>query len=337
MARLLQINRENATEEELDTARRCAPNSAAAFRIFAIDFLYRGTSVKDVSNQFKVHEKTVRTWLTSFNNRGIDGLLDKRRSGRPRRIPVERFQGEYLPLVLDPDGEHWSAVKFHGYLTDKCKEQLSYNTVRNYFQENNLSRVKGRPWNEKQDPEKREAFLLAIKEVAQEPSAEIWFGDEVGFEGDPRPRTQWVVKGSKPKVKRADAHLRYNAVGAVNPESGECVALAVPHNDAEVFQLFLNELHKSTKGRAITLVLDNASWHKTEHDWHNITPLYLSPYSPDLNPIENIWRLLKMNFFVKWYAKNIDELLERVCTALSWLFENPEAVKSTASMKYLLR
>ncbi len=40
--------------------------------------------------------------------------------------------------------------------------------------------------------------------------------------------------------------------------------------------------------------MDNASWHKrkTTH-WHNWQPMYLPPYSPDLNPIERIWLTIK--------------------------------------------
>jgi transposase len=124
----------------------------------------------------------------------------------------------------------------------------------------------------------------------------------------------------------------------VEPTSGEFFALAVPHNDKEVFQVFLEELAKATENRKITLVLDNASWHKVRTiEWHGIEPLFLAPYSPDLNSIENLWRLLKINFFNSWYAKTIEELIERVCLALSWLTLNPEKVAQTTSMTYLLR
>jgi len=338
VTRALTLNKENATVEELQLAKGCARTIKLSSRFFAIECLYKGMTVDDLCHYNGVAPRTVRRWIAAFNDRGIDGLTGRSKSGRPRKISVEKFNAEYLPLLTKGSNEsQFSAVKFHGHLTEECKEALCYSTLVNYLHEANLSLVKGRPVSVKQDPEKRAAFLETLKKVHEVDKAEVWFADEVGFEGDPRPRKQWVKKGSKPQVKRSAEHLRYNAVGAVNPHSGECLSLAVAHNDGIVFQVFLDELSKSTNNRAMTLVLDNASWHKVKLNWHNITPLYLPPYSPDLNPIENIWKLIKGRFFNNWYALTIEQLEERVYTALHWLFKNPEQVKSTASMDYLVR
>jgi transposase len=64
---------------------------------------------------------------------------------------------------------------------------------------------------------------------------------------------------------------------------------------------------------------------------------FLPPYSPDFNPIEQLWKIAKDNFFNGWYAKNIEQLDDRVCEALLALINNPEQVKKTASMLYLIK
>ena len=64
--------------------------------------------------------RTVRRWVEAFNEKGLDGLALKGSSGRPRKIDAMKFAAEYIPLVLEPElgGEnHWTALKFHGYLT----------------------------------------------------------------------------------------------------------------------------------------------------------------------------------------------------------------------------
>ena len=48
-----------------------------------------------------------------------------------------------------------------------------------------------------------------------EPKVQLWFGDECGVEGDPRPRQRWVKRGSRPKVGYTGAHLRSSVIGAV--------------------------------------------------------------------------------------------------------------------------
>lgn len=339
MPKKLELNKDVASHEELLLAMRCAPTKEGHHMFQAIDFIYQGLSVKTVSELLHFSSKSIRNWIHKFNNEGITGLAIKGKSGRPRKIPIEKFQAEYLPLVITPQqvGEdNFTAIKFHNYLRTEHKEELCYQTLLNYFHENNLSLVIPRPRAlGKQDTESRANFLEKLK-LAINNREEIWFSDEVGFEGDPRPRSRWVKKGSKPINGRASEHIRFSAIGSINPLSGEMVSLVVPNVDAAVFQVYLDELDKSTNGRKITLVLDNASWHKSIGlKWHNIKPLYLSPYSPDYNPIENLWRYIKINHFSNWYAKTVEELIERICIALNSLTR--EQIKSTTNLQYLLR
>jgi len=58
--------------------------------------------------------------------------------------------------------------------------------------------------------------------------------------------------------------------------------------------------------------MDNASWHKRKTtNWHNWQPMYLPPYSPDLNPIERIWLTMKARWFNNHVCKNEEKLFER--------------------------
>jgi hypothetical protein len=172
--------------------------------------------------------------------------------------------------------------------------------------------------------------------------AQIWFSDEVGFDGDPKPRRKWVQKGDKLSNPYYKLHLRSSVIGVANPDTGEFFSHIVPRVDGEIFQHFLDEFKKVTAeqkqaGIKTVMVLDNASWHTNKLDWGHIEPLFLPPYSPDYNPIEQLWKLTKDRFFNGWYAKNIDELDDRVCQAMLHLIHNPGQVSSTASMQYLIQ
>ncbi|MCB0320336.1 MAG: transposase [Bdellovibrionales bacterium] len=131
-------------------------------------------------------------------------------------------------------------------------------------------------------------------------------------------------------------HLRQSVIGAVQPQSGILEALAVPHTDTGVFQIFLDQLAKRTEStkKRIVLVLDNASWHHaTGLNWHHIEPLYLPAYSPDLNPIERLWLVLKNWFFTNWFTRDPNKLLDRVCEALKSFIESPAQISSICSVK----
>lgn len=342
MGRYREIIWENATAEEIATAKHCAPTKEGFVRYQALELLREGYGREEVARISNRCARTIRQWLQLFRDKGLDGVALKGRSGRPRKIAVEKFQAEYVPLILEPKraGElHWTALKFHGHLKDNYREELGYSTLLRYLEENNIALRYPRRWPERQDEDKRRAFIKKLRALAKERHNCIWFCDEAGFEGDPRPHRTWVKKGSKPKVPYFGDHIRHNVVGAVNPKSGEFFSLVVPHSDKEVFQAFLDEFAKHTvknkPSKRTILVLDNASWHRhSELNWHHLTPCYLPAYSPDFNPIEQIWRVLKERFFTNWIAKSVEQLIDRICQAIESLLT--DEIASIATIDHLI-
>ena len=93
---------------------------------------------------------------------------------------------------------------------------------------------------------------------------------------------------------------------------------------AETFQAFLDHANASVglEGPCKLLVHDNASWHKVKSPRRGrFEPLYLPPYSPDLNPIERLWLLVQAEWFTNWTAKTRPQLEARVNQALCWLMD----------------
>jgi transposase len=83
----------------------------------------------------------------------------------------------------------------------------------------------------------------------------------------------------------------------------------------------------------ISINMDNASWHKrkTTH-CHNWQPMYLPPYSPDLNPIERIWLTMKARGFNNPVCKNEEKLLERLHQAILDVIDIPEKTQQTTAI-----
>lgn len=327
-------NFENCAYEELRIAQRRGLTQKAYRRCEALELMYRGYETVEVADIMGVHLRTVQRWIHLFNAQGVDALLDKGEGGRPRIISKEEFRSEFVPLILDPSlaGEvHWTIVKFQGSLTAKLQKEISCTTVRRYFRENDFRLLVPRRWPEQGDEQKRAQFIEKVKRLRKDSSVELWFGDECGIEGDPRPRRRWAKRGSRPKLPYTNSHLRCHVIGAVQPDTGKAFALTMPHSDTEIFQIFLNQFaaaHPKRKDKQIVLVLDNASWHKAKRlNWQHIKPLYLSPYSPDLNPIEVLWLNLKNEFFKDWYAKTLEQLTDRVCQGLAALITSSRRIK----------
>lgn len=333
-------NPENATPEELRVAMEAAPNKRSYIRLNAIRSLLLGISRAIVCQQFCRTERMVRLWIEMFNRGGIDALITRARPGRPRKVKLERVRDLLVPVLENPAqaGQvHWTGVKIHGYLKEQLSLELGYRTAVRWLHELNFHLRVPQPWPERQNEEARKKFQEELRALCADPKVQLWFGDESGFEGDPRPRRRWVQPGKPRTVPYLGEHIRQNVIGAVAPQSGALFSLIVDGVDTDVFQFFLDEMARAVPqkdGVRQIFILDNASWHKAARlCWHHFEPKFLPGYSPDFNPIERLWLRVKADWFWDYIARTSEELTERLCTALKSFIDDPAKIASNCSIR----
>lgn len=334
--RHLTPNPENASLADLYACQRASKNNETYRRCTAIILLLTGSTREQVMRGFDLSESGIKKIIRAFNACGIDGLIAKRRSGR--KPIISGGQREELVEEFEDPGRaqrtFWTATSFHGHIRDKYRIECSYDTVLRLLHEKGYVLKVPKPWPDRQDEALREEFRSRLGLLAEDPEVELWYGDETGIDGEPRPRRGWAIKGSKPKVVHNGDHIRLNILGTVCPRTGEFFAIEASHCDTDVFQAFLDEAATSitpTRKRSL-LILDNASWHKRKSlNWHFFEPLYLPPYSPDFNPIERLWLIMKAEHFANIHCRNKAALIERADRALCELMDNPTKVASAAT------
>lgn len=336
----VQPNPENATPEELRVAMEAAPNRRSFVRLQALRALRLGYARKEVCELCARTDRMVRLWIELFNRGGIDALITKARPGRRRKVKLERVRDLLLPVLENPAvvGQgHWTAVKLHGYLKEQLQLEFGYSTTVRWLHELNFHLRVPQPWPERQNEEARRRFREELQALCADPKVELWFGDESGIEGDPRPRRRWVQPGKPRTVPYLGDHIRQNVIGAVAPQTGELFTLIVEGVDTDVFQCFLDEFAKAIpqkEGLRQLLILDNASWHKSKQlNWHHFEPKFLPGYSPDFNPIERLWLRLKADWFWDYIARTPEALTERLVTALQAFLAQPDKTASICSIR----
>lgn len=82
-------NLENASIEDIRTAIDASPTKKGYIRLNAIFLLLEGISTKTIAKSSLVTAHTLNHWITLYNERCIDGLIYKPRSGRPPIITGE--------------------------------------------------------------------------------------------------------------------------------------------------------------------------------------------------------------------------------------------------------
>lgn len=327
-------NPENGSLSDIEEGMRSSPDRRTNERLFALKFLLQGYDKKEVSKMFSRSIRSIQNWIRLWNEGGPEALKTGKYSGRKPKVPplVQKKLCELLRHPDEIDQTYWTVRKLHGFINEQFSIKLGYSTLTRYFRQHGFRLKVPRPWPFEQDEEQREIFRELVSNWLLEPDIDVWFCDETGFIGDPRPRRRWAHKQDKIRVPYMGTHIRQNVVGAVHPETGNFVSLVLPYVNTAAFQLFLDELAANTKGRNVYLILDNASWHKAKAlKWGHIKPKYLPPYSPDLNVIETLWLYLKEHYFKNWIAKDYVDLQKRIVWAIQQILKEPEIVKSVTS------
>ena len=117
------------------------------------------------------------------------------------------------------------------------------------------------------------------------------FQDEAGFGRINKPKYCWCKKGIRPSVPCHHIREYRYVYGAVEPINGESCFLIMPYCNTDCMNVFLDHLSASYPDDIIVLVCDGAAWHKAKSLLipENIRLVFIPPYTPEMNPIEQIW------------------------------------------------
>lgn len=165
----------------------------------------------------------------------------------------------------------------------------------------------------------------------------LYFQDEARFGRINTVQKCWSRKGSVPKVMQQLIREYTYAYSAVCPETGNIYSLIMPHADSESMNIFIKELAAYQSQERIILCMDKAGWHTSSQLTipENIILWFLPPYSPELNPVELIWRELRGKYFNNKTFNTLDEVDEHLEFALVDFATNKEAIKKLTKINYI--
>jgi putative transposase len=125
------------------------------------------------------------------------------------------------------------------------------------------------------------------------------FQDEAGFGRISDPAACWAPPKKRPNVPCLKIREYKSVYGAVSPLDGESFFMVLDKNDTENMNIFLENLSLEFTDILILLCLDRATYHKSADLKvpHNITLFLLPPRTPEMNPVEIVWREIRKTGF----------------------------------------
>ena len=142
---------------------------------------------------------------------------------------------------------------------------------------------------------------------------------------------QWARRGTRPRQPADQRYDNAYLFGAICPARGKGAGFALPYADTQAMQMHVEEISRHVaKGAHAVLLMDRAAWHTTDALVMpaNITPILLPARAPELNPVENIWQLLRANWLSNRVFDTYDAIIEAACDAWKRLIAQPKTITS---------
>jgi len=157
----------------------------------------------------------------------------------------------------------------------------------------------------------------------RDPEVDLWAEDEVHFQQHGSRCRMWIAPEiADPVVWHEPTRKSVGYFGAVRLCDGKLVYRREDHRfNAESFLEFLKQLKLSAcrSGRRVIVVLDNAPYHhgKLHKEWRELHCEqfqldFLPPYSPELNPIDRVWKLTRRKCLHNVHFQQLSELTHAV-------------------------
>jgi len=155
------------------------------------------------------------------------------------------------------------------------------------------------------------------KEHASGGPIKVFAQDETRLGLLPVVRRRMTACGVQPVATVTHQCDNFYLYGAVAPTSGASFFLELPYLNSRAFQVWLDGFAATFPESLNLLVLDNGAGHKAKAlRWpSNVVAVFLPPYSPELNPMERLWRDLK-DTLADISAQTIEALSDAVCSVI---------------------
>src|SRR4051812_7098948 len=165
----------------------------------------------------------------------------------------------------------------------------------------------------------------------------VMFEDEARFGRISDPRRCWAPPGVRPEVSTQLIREYEYAFAAVSPQDGLLDTLVLPTVNTEAMGIFLAEVSQRHADEFILMVLDGAGWHRAKrlNVPANMRLISLPPWSPQLNPVEQVWDEVREKWFANRVFDSMNAVEEQLMTALKTLEEDSSRVASLTGFDWV--
>jgi transposase len=336
---------------ELERLERGETNAQRAKRLRIVIFAIRGFTAPAIAMCAGLSRRICQRWVRRYNDEGLAGLSDLRgQQSRPvLTVEQEAQMRQRLEAGALPEDRVCSlrGLDVQRILAQEFGVLRCLPAVYCLLHRLGYSYLRPRPRHRRANPEAQAAFvrdlpqrLATVAVMHPDKQLRVFFQDEARFGQQGTTTNVWATTGSRPTAIRQTEYQYLWVLGAVCPDTGQAEGLLSPRLNTAVVNLFLEQFSAALASQDhAVMVWDGAGFHTSKQLRvpDNITLVPLPAYSPELNPVENLWHYLKSHYWSNRAYADYDALEEATLDAWEHAVLNPELMKSVCAMPDLKR
>jgi transposase len=252
-----------------------------------------GLNNKAISERGLGSEQTICLWRKRYAERGIEGLQDEPKPGRPRRIGQDKTAEIVATTLTPPEGmTHWSARRLAKQVG------VSHSTVHRIWQAYDLKPHRTETFKFSTDPQLKEKVVDIVGLYLNPPEQALVLGVDEKSQIQALSRTQPLLQLRSGQVERHTHDYKRNGTttlfAALNVATGEVIGECHLRHRHQEFLKFLKQLDKEVVDKELHLILDNYGTHKQEkvQKWlkrHKRFHLHFTPIGASWMNMVEIW------------------------------------------------
>ena len=286
-------------KEELESQHSKERDRRVADRIKAVLLTAEGWTQKQIAQALRIRYETVQDHLNDYQKSkklkpGNGGSMSHLTSHQTSELIKHLEDNTYLKAeLICAYVEHTFGVRF------------TASGMTKWLQRNNFSYKKPKGTPAKADPEKQAEFIRYYEDLLNTLSEDepIEFVDAVHPTMATKITYGWIRKGHDKLISTTASRTRINLLGSINLESMEVTIASHETIDSKAMEKNFSTLRKKyQKAPKIHVIADRGSYNTSQEtkdaaEKYGIILHHLPPYSPNLNPIERLWKI--MNEFAR--------------------------------------
>lgn len=299
-------------------------------------------SLAEIASACGRSRATIQTWFDAYRRGGVEELLTLRRGKGPSSWLSPEIAEAFRKMVAR--GQWRRAADAQRWLQKEHGLEVALTTVYKYLGKSEARLKVPRPSHARKDEKAAETFkkelAARLKSLELEPSrpVRLWVVDELRYGLQPVTRRVWSLKGERVVVEVEPCFEWGYVYGALQVAGGGCEFFYSPTVNLECSNIFLKQIAMRDPNATHVVIWDGAGFHQrdTAPDVPpNIRLITLPPYSPELNPVEKLWDIVKDALCNKLFD-SLEEAQQTITSTLQEYWNDASRVFRLVGHNWLL-